>query len=339
MEGRSFSISSYRFGFGGQEKDDEIAGPGNSYYAQYWQYDPRIGRRWNLDPKANNYAWQSAYSAFNNNPILYNDPLGLEGEKGNNKVQKHRIKSGETLTSIAKKHNTSVESLAKWNSIKNENLIYEGDELIVSDPARPAERAKFESYPEAKESTGWTSGSPGVQQADVTNGVELAQASLGNKDVANIKGDLLEAVKSDPTMVAYEKEIVSAVRSDSRYGKEAFFSRKEAMTREFGGKRGSGSDWFSFGKNDPFIKKETWQVAGNQLTWALRHATVSAWAEVGKDGAIRVEYRLYDTLDLTPQAGREPAYNTISWVLGLGYHTILGGNKNMQTRAQWSVTK
>ncbi|NQY09955.1 MAG: hypothetical protein HRT71_10645, partial [Flavobacteriales bacterium] len=46
---------SYRYGFNGQEKDDEIKGNGNSYTAQYWQYDPRLGRRWNTDPvvKAN----------------------------------------------------------------------------------------------------------------------------------------------------------------------------------------------------------------------------------------------------------------------------------------------
>jgi len=92
MEGRSFSISSYRFGFGGQEKDDEIAGPGNSYYAQYWQYDPRIGRRWNTDPIT--YPWQSTYSTFNNNPLFFVDPLGLFGSKKEAKEYKkeHNLK-------------------------------------------------------------------------------------------------------------------------------------------------------------------------------------------------------------------------------------------------------
>ena len=41
----------YRFGFNGQEKDDEIFGStGTSYTAEFWQYDARIGRRWNVDP-------------------------------------------------------------------------------------------------------------------------------------------------------------------------------------------------------------------------------------------------------------------------------------------------
>jgi len=59
------------------EKDDEINGEGNSYTAEFWQYDPRLGRRWNVDPLT--YPWQSSYAAFNNNPIYYIDPLGLEG--------------------------------------------------------------------------------------------------------------------------------------------------------------------------------------------------------------------------------------------------------------------
>ncbi|NQZ51977.1 MAG: hypothetical protein HRT95_17925 [Moritella sp.] len=74
MPGRTFNGGDYRYGFNGQEKDDEIKGNGNSYTAQYWQYDPRLGRRWNTDPvvKAN---W-SGYAAFGDNPILFVDPNG-----------------------------------------------------------------------------------------------------------------------------------------------------------------------------------------------------------------------------------------------------------------------
>jgi len=40
----------------------------------YWEYDSRIARRWNLDPKPN--ASISQYSCFAGNPILYQDPKG-----------------------------------------------------------------------------------------------------------------------------------------------------------------------------------------------------------------------------------------------------------------------
>jgi hypothetical protein len=56
------------------EKDDEISGNGNSYTAEFWQYDPRLGRRWNVDPVI--LPSESPYAAFRNNPILLNDPEG-----------------------------------------------------------------------------------------------------------------------------------------------------------------------------------------------------------------------------------------------------------------------
>jgi len=41
----------YSYGFQAQEWDDEVSGSGKSYTAEFWQYDSRLGRRWNLDPK------------------------------------------------------------------------------------------------------------------------------------------------------------------------------------------------------------------------------------------------------------------------------------------------
>jgi len=79
----------YKFGFNSQEKDDEISGvTGANTTAMFWEYDTRLGRRWNLDPEPN--AWQSNYAVFLNNPIWHNDVLGnsandnfLRDSKGN----------------------------------------------------------------------------------------------------------------------------------------------------------------------------------------------------------------------------------------------------------------
>ena len=76
MPGRSFSSLDYRYGFNGQEKIDEISGSGNHYTAEYWEYDPRTGRRWNRDPIVK--AHESPYAAFGNNPIWFIDPLGAD---------------------------------------------------------------------------------------------------------------------------------------------------------------------------------------------------------------------------------------------------------------------
>jgi hypothetical protein len=70
------SSFSYRFGFQGQEGDDEVAGSGNSYTAEYWQYDSRLGRRWNLDPIPQIHI--SDYAAFANSPVVMVD---INGDK------------------------------------------------------------------------------------------------------------------------------------------------------------------------------------------------------------------------------------------------------------------
>jgi hypothetical protein len=74
MPGRSYNSAEYRYGFNGQEKDDEVYGSGNINTAEFWQYDTRLGRRWNVDPKP--VVGLSQYSAFANNPVLYNDIKG-----------------------------------------------------------------------------------------------------------------------------------------------------------------------------------------------------------------------------------------------------------------------
>ena len=62
------------------EADAEVSGEGNSYTTQFRQYDPRLGRWKSIDPLAGKYPGQSPYAAFNNNPVFFTDPLGLEGE-------------------------------------------------------------------------------------------------------------------------------------------------------------------------------------------------------------------------------------------------------------------
>jgi RHS repeat-associated protein len=70
----TFGSSGYRFGFNGQERDDEVSGAGKSYTAEFWQYDSRLGRRFNRDPRPNPSI--SVYACFANNPIFYTDPEG-----------------------------------------------------------------------------------------------------------------------------------------------------------------------------------------------------------------------------------------------------------------------
>ncbi|MES2382809.1 MAG: hypothetical protein V4538_17310 [Bacteroidota bacterium] len=64
----------YRFGFNGQEKDDEVSGEGNTMTATFWECDVRLGRRFNLDPKPG--LGISEYACFANNPVYNQDIKG-----------------------------------------------------------------------------------------------------------------------------------------------------------------------------------------------------------------------------------------------------------------------
>lgn len=82
MPGRHGNTGDYRYGFNGMEKDDEVSGSGNAYTTEFRGYDSRLGRWKSLDPLMTKYPHQSAYGAFNNNPLYFVDPEGLEGVPG-----------------------------------------------------------------------------------------------------------------------------------------------------------------------------------------------------------------------------------------------------------------
>jgi RHS repeat-associated protein len=70
---RHGSSNSYRYGFQGQEKDDELKGEGNSYNFGARIYDPRLGRFCTIDPDDLYYPNFSPYSYGGNNPVFLID--------------------------------------------------------------------------------------------------------------------------------------------------------------------------------------------------------------------------------------------------------------------------
>jgi hypothetical protein len=102
LPGRNYSSDGYRFGFNTQEKDDEIYGSnGTSYYAEFWQYESRAGRRWNLDPV--DQVSISNYAALGLNPMMNVDP------KGNSKDWFVNQETGEVI------HLPGVKDITKYN--------------------------------------------------------------------------------------------------------------------------------------------------------------------------------------------------------------------------------
>jgi RHS repeat-associated protein len=78
MAERNYSSSKYRYGYNKQERNDEVCGIGNILTAEHWEYDSRLGRRWNTDPLEFNNASESPFACFSNSPVNYFDEKGLE---------------------------------------------------------------------------------------------------------------------------------------------------------------------------------------------------------------------------------------------------------------------
>ncbi|MBA3283990.1 MAG: hypothetical protein H0U27_02870 [Nitrosopumilus sp.] len=99
MPGRKYNTNAYRYGLNGQEKDDEISGvEGAHTSAEFWEYDTRLGRRWNRDPIVK--PGISSYSAFDNNPIYFADYNGLTAEKPKANEKGHEYDCGNGTTEV-----------------------------------------------------------------------------------------------------------------------------------------------------------------------------------------------------------------------------------------------
>lgn len=116
MPGRKYQAgsSSYRYSINGQEKESELNE--NVTNALYWEYDSRIGRRWNIDQieKVN----ESSYLCYSGNPILYRDPLGLDAEDPKPKtVTLETVVVKSKMTKAQKNRYAAVRNLMKKEHI------------------------------------------------------------------------------------------------------------------------------------------------------------------------------------------------------------------------------
>ena len=134
---------SYRFGFNGQETNNDVKGGlGNSYTAQFWEYDSRIGRRWNLDPKPVDGI--SAYSSFFNNPNLFKDQLGdtskFFGNNGSLLYQNNKG-NGNNLYVVANEQFNSLNAKVKNKDKLTSELVKIGIKAFDNQDAAAADWA------------------------------------------------------------------------------------------------------------------------------------------------------------------------------------------------------
>jgi RHS repeat-associated protein len=112
MPGRSYNAHTYRHGFTGHEKENDLAE--GIYTTEYRLYDARVGRWLSIDPLFEKYVGMSPYNYCMLNPAMMVDPDGREI-----KVGKIVYIPGKTKISMGK---TDFER----NTIMALNYLYNG---------------------------------------------------------------------------------------------------------------------------------------------------------------------------------------------------------------------
>ncbi len=106
----------YRFGFQGQEKDNELKGEGNSLNYTFRMHDPRVGRFFATDPLTAKYPYNSPY-AFSENRVI--DALELEGlEKILYTIKREKDAEGNITKTVTSKTLTAPGPLGSGAAIK-----------------------------------------------------------------------------------------------------------------------------------------------------------------------------------------------------------------------------
>lgn len=116
VPGRHGSSNDYRYGFQGWEKDDEIIGSGNHLSFGDYGYDPRTGRRWNIDPLTKKYPDLTPYHFTGNNPIRFVDFDGEDFGVKINHTDKTIVIVANVYTTSSKAYKQAMKSAGVWNA-------------------------------------------------------------------------------------------------------------------------------------------------------------------------------------------------------------------------------
>jgi RHS repeat-associated protein len=118
---RHDETGNYRYGFQGQEQDDEVKGEGNSLNYTFRMHDPRVGRFFAVDPLTAKYPFYSPYQ-FSGNRVI--DMIELEGLEAT-VTKQHNVYfvklENATVDLVIRKSNQTISEALKANNKPDRN--------------------------------------------------------------------------------------------------------------------------------------------------------------------------------------------------------------------------
>ena len=216
MPGRSYSSNSYRYGFNGMEKDDELKGSGNSYDFGARMLDVRLGRWFSTDPLQKKYPDLSPYNFTANNPILFVDYDGRDfGIKIDHETKTIIIVANVSTTSKAT-YEQAKSSAAQWNA---KSATVDGYavtfQVKINEPSKGAFTDEQLKYKRARDNAAWSeaandpigneyAGVDGYNSKAVSGESFVGGATANGKHISMNKHDEMGDMGNFEDLVAHE---------------------------------------------------------------------------------------------------------------------------------------
>jgi hypothetical protein len=140
-------------------------------------------------------------------------------------------------------------------------------------------------------------------------------------------GPALELIQADYALIKIQAQIAIGIKSNSKYGNEAFPLDDITVGARFGHHGSMLTDATYY---------ETWMLRAADITFSD--------IRVNEQGDIAMTITVNDKLDLRPDWGGETrkglrgfAYNLYTQVLGNVWHDLIGASDVMETTATWET--
>lgn len=171
---RHGSSTAYRYGFQGQEKDDELKGEGNSLNYTFRMHDPRIGRFFATDPLEKSYPFYSPYQFSGNSVIRFVELEGAETKNPSIFTKALNAVSGQFALN-------RLNSYITQNNISEESVIALQNDTYIVIKVMDNSDVKYSIFRESKKYDWW----PSIGSSN--DDIELNQKEFNSTEILGNK--------------------------------------------------------------------------------------------------------------------------------------------------------